>query len=195
VWYPASFAAANTVGTSTTPYSSLFRLLKVIPCTSGGTPVSIEVCDGSVLLGKIVCASSEYAPSRIIRRMVPASYLSMASGRSPSIETTITCSVIPAPGRSAGSRRDAPAATATAPAAAITPRHRRAKLVSIPLPCSGFPVFRARERRRRYSSDHSSRARAVHWKSDTPTHVRGSGAVVDRSEPAQPERFPAVCSE
>jgi len=57
--------------------------------------VSIDVCDGSVLLGRIVDADSVELPSRISRLKVGVSKVAMASGRSPSIDTSTTCSVTP----------------------------------------------------------------------------------------------------
>jgi hypothetical protein len=70
-----------------------------MPCTSGDTPVIIDVCEGRVRLGMMVRASSEYAPSRIIRCRLLAPEASMASARSPSMEMTTTCRV-GAPARS-----------------------------------------------------------------------------------------------
>ena len=55
---PLSRARANTVGTPTTPWSSVSLLFQVIPWSSGPSPVSIEVCEGSVKLGMIVFALS-----------------------------------------------------------------------------------------------------------------------------------------
>jgi hypothetical protein len=62
----------------------------VMPCSSGPSPVSIEVCDGSVLLGVTVVAASVWLPSRMSRPIVAAPKRAIASGRSPSIETTMT---------------------------------------------------------------------------------------------------------
>jgi hypothetical protein len=52
--------------------------------------VSIEVWEGSVLLGVIVVASSVALPSRMRRCSVGASNAAMASGRSPSTEISTT---------------------------------------------------------------------------------------------------------
>jgi hypothetical protein len=50
----------------------------------------MDVCDGSVLLGRIVCAFSVWLPFSISRWSVCRSNAAMASGRSPSMDTTIT---------------------------------------------------------------------------------------------------------
>ncbi len=54
---PVCRAISNTVGTSTTASPSMARL-KVIPWFAGVRPVSMDVWEGSVLLGRMVCASS-----------------------------------------------------------------------------------------------------------------------------------------
>src|SRR3712207_8711281 len=45
---------SNTVGTATWECVSVSFEFQRMPCSSGPSPVSIDVCDGSVLLGLIV---------------------------------------------------------------------------------------------------------------------------------------------
>src|SRR5688572_14089852 len=58
---PASFAMENTVGTLTVPFVG-DQLFQVTLCFSIGTPLSMDVCDGSVMDGLMVCACHVCAP-------------------------------------------------------------------------------------------------------------------------------------
>ena len=51
VLYPCARATLKMLGRSTESASALVTLFQSTPCRSGGCPVSIDVCDGSVLLG------------------------------------------------------------------------------------------------------------------------------------------------
>jgi hypothetical protein len=62
----------------------------VMPCFSGVTPVSIEVCDGSVTAKSVVLAHMVNEPRARRACIVGASARSMRSGRSPSTLTTRT---------------------------------------------------------------------------------------------------------
>src|SRR5688500_16391747 len=101
----------------------------------------MEVCDGSVLLGKMVWAVREYAPSRISRARVRAPNFPMAAGRKPSIETITTCPDM-RPAGSSEANAAAGAATARANRAAI----RRLSL-DIELTSQGFCMLAAIFRR------------------------------------------------
>jgi len=68
-------------------------VFQVMPCSSGPSPVSIEVCEGRVLLGEMVVAARVWLPSRIMRPMFRAPKRAIASGRRPSTETMTTCLV------------------------------------------------------------------------------------------------------
>ena len=115
VRYPCARATLNTVEKSTTSFSAVATLFQSTPCWSGGSPLNIEVCDGSVLLGMIVRADNEAPPSRTSRCNVGALNRAMASGRSPSIDTSTTFLVIPTAGESVAVESSGPDTTYLGP--------------------------------------------------------------------------------
>jgi hypothetical protein len=59
VRYPCALATPKTVGSPTSSRVAEARLFQSTPCLSGSSPVSMDVCDGSVLLGVMVLAERE----------------------------------------------------------------------------------------------------------------------------------------
>ena len=81
---PARLARPKTVGTCTTPADGRQSSQRIL-CLAGTTPLSIEVCEGKVTLGKIVCAFQVQAPSATRRLRVGIGLRCMTAGLPPSM--------------------------------------------------------------------------------------------------------------
>src|SRR5215813_4497866 len=87
----AALASEKTVGTFTRPLVGI-QSFQSTWCLAGSTPVSIETCDGSVLLGKMVFAVQVYAPSSSKRLKIGIWLPRMTEGFPPSRLMINTCS-------------------------------------------------------------------------------------------------------